>query len=97
MRSGDKPMLRETPKIRVRIFTSDKFDLISYGFGESYALHDRCGHRSLFVQGDDALRFCANLQSWEKAFPDKSYNEIMTELCEEYSAVMEFQALADTL
>lgn len=65
---------------RVTIFHSNKFDLVSYGNGLSYALHDNSNKKSLFVQGDDATDFRNILDLYETKNPEMPYDDIMTEL-----------------
>ena len=70
---------------RVHIFHSDKFDLVSYGNGLSYALHDNINKNSLFVQGDDASDFRLALDHYEHYFPETPFNDIMAELMRQFT------------
>lgn len=54
---------------RVVIFHSERFDLVSYGGGTAYALHDNIDKRSMFVQGDDAEIFRAEYDALPDDFP----------------------------
>jgi len=71
---------------RVVIYHSEAFDLVSYGNGLSYALHDNRNKKSLFVQGDDAAKFRRELDSWEANFPEKPYDEIFSAMMSELAA-----------
>lgn len=64
---------------RVTIYHSARFDVVSYGNGLSYAVHDNISHKSGFVQGDDAITFRAELEAWEEAFPERCYDEFYAE------------------
>lgn len=55
---------------RTIIFHSDRFDLVSYGNGTAYAVHDNIERRSMFVQDDDASEFREEMEAYEAAFPD---------------------------
>lgn len=70
---------------RTHIYHSDKFDLVSYGNGLSYALHDNANKRSLFVQGDAAAQFRDDVADWERIDPEKPYDEIYAEIMSEYA------------
>jgi hypothetical protein len=50
---------------RVIIFHSARYDLVSYGNGLSYAVHDNQAKTSFFVQGDDADDFRAEMEAPE--------------------------------
>ena len=65
---------------RAVIFHSDKFDLVSYGNGLSYALHDNVNKKSLFVQGDDAIDFRNIVELYETKNPEMAYDDIYTEV-----------------
>jgi hypothetical protein len=65
---------------RTILFTSDRFALVSYGNGASYALHNHEAKKSLFVQGDDATTLRDEIESYERCFPDKPYDEIYAEI-----------------
>jgi hypothetical protein len=72
---------------RVVVFNSDKFALVSYGNGMSYALHNHRARRSLFVQGDDATTLREEIESWERVDPDKPYDEIYAEVWSDLAPV----------
>lgn len=56
---------------RAIIFHSDQYDLVSYGNGASYALHDNIGKRSFFVQyGDEATEFRNEFEAWPGQYDD---------------------------
>lgn len=64
---------------RVVIYHSDRFDVVSYGNGLSYAVHDNIARKSFFVQGDDAAEFRNELAAFEKIFPETHYDEFYAE------------------
>jgi hypothetical protein len=64
---------------RVTIYHSNRFDVVSYGNGLSYAIHDNIRRVSAFVQGDDAADFRDELEAWENAFPETCYDEFYAE------------------
>lgn len=64
---------------RVTIYHSARFDVISYGNGLSYAIHDNINRVSAFVQGDDAIEFRRELEQWESLFPSTHYDEFYAE------------------
>jgi hypothetical protein len=64
---------------RVNIYHSDRFDVVSYGNGLSYAIHDNINHVSAFIQGDDVAEFRDELESWETMFPSVPYDEFYAE------------------
>ena len=39
---------------RIKIFASNRYTLISYGNGESYALHNHPAKKLMYIQGDNA-------------------------------------------
>lgn len=55
---------------RVIVYHSDRFDLVSYGNGLSYALHDNIARKSMFVQGDDAAIFREEWEAFEATCPE---------------------------
>lgn len=56
---------------RAIIFHSGQYDLVSYGNGASYALHDNTNKQSLFIQyGDEATEFRSELDAWPGAYDD---------------------------
>jgi hypothetical protein len=61
------------------IFHSDRFDVVSYGNGLSYAVHDNINKRSMFVHGDDATQFRKELEAFEIADPEKPYDDFYAE------------------
>ena len=69
---------------RVEIFTSERFALVSYGNGESYALHNHPAKKSLFVQGDDATTLRDEIDAWERIDPNMPTDSILTEIWNEY-------------
>ena len=62
---------------RATIFHSDRFDVVSYGNGLSYAIHDNINKTSAFIQGeDDVAQFRAELDSFPEDLPfDDFYAE----------------------
>ncbi len=54
-----------------------KFTLECWGNGLSYALTRNTTQELVFVQGDDALQFEHDKERAERAFPDKTNDEIM--------------------
>lgn len=65
---------------RVVIFHSARFDIVSYGNGEAYAVHDNPEKRSMFVQGDEATEFRAEFDAWPADLP-------IDDFCEEQLAI----------
>ena len=55
---------------RTIVYHSDRFDLVSYGNGLSYALHDNIARTSMFVQDDDAAAFRDEWAAFEAACPE---------------------------
>lgn len=55
---------------RAIIFHSDRYDIVSYGNGTAYAVHDNKAKVSAFVQGDDALDFSAEFNAWRGEYDD---------------------------
>lgn len=55
---------------RVTIFHSERYDLVSYGNGLSYAVHDNKAKVSAFVQGDDAAAFREEFDAWPGDYAD---------------------------
>jgi hypothetical protein len=64
---------------RTIIYRSERFDVVSYGNGLAYAVHDNVNRRSMFVQDDDATAFREELEQWEALFPTTHYDEFYTE------------------
>lgn len=64
---------------RAIIYHSDRFDVVSYGNGWSYAVHDNISKKSMFVQDEEALAFREELEAWENAFPETCYDEFYAE------------------
>jgi hypothetical protein len=61
---------------RITIYSSYRFDVVSYGNGLSYAIHDKINSISAFVQGDDANEFRADLEAYPEDLPfDEFYAE----------------------
>lgn len=59
---------------RTTIYHSDRFDLVSYGNGTAYALHDNVTHKSIFLQGDDAAAFRREWGLFRKTCPEASFD-----------------------
>lgn len=55
---------------KTTVYHSDRFDLVSYGNGLSYTLHNNINKRSMFVQGDDAADFRKELEDFENVCPE---------------------------
>jgi len=55
---------------RVTIFHNDRYDLVSYGNGLGYAVHDNVAKVSAFVQGDDANEFREEYEAWPGDYAD---------------------------
>lgn len=70
---------------RNHVYHSDRFDIVSYGNGLSYALHDNINKMSMFVQGDDAAEFRAEWEAFEEANPEAPIDWF----CEEQIAIRE--------
>jgi len=68
---------------RVTIFHSDKYDLVSYGNGLSYALHDNVNKQSYFTQGDDAIDFRNLFDILSDKEPQRSFDSILDFLISE--------------
>lgn len=64
---------------RIIVYHSARFDLVSYGNGMSYALHDNARKVSAFVQGDDAADFRAEWEAYEAAFPEGALDDFFAE------------------
>lgn len=64
---------------RVIVYHSDRFDLVSYGNGLSYELHDNASKQSVFVQGDDASAFREQWEAFENACPEASLDGFFAE------------------
>ncbi len=64
---------------RTTIYHSDRFDVVSYGNGLSYAVHDNINKKSMFAQGDDAVIFRDELEAFETTFPDRPYDDFYAE------------------
>jgi hypothetical protein len=64
---------------RTVIFHSDRFDLVSYGNGLSYALHDNIAQTSMFVQDDDAAAFRDETGAFGKTCPEAPYDSFFAE------------------
>jgi hypothetical protein len=69
---------------RIEIFTSDRFALVSYGGGISYALHNHPAKKSLFVQGDDATTLRDEIDAWKRIDPDMPTESILAEIWDGY-------------
>ena len=50
------------------VYSSDRFELVSYGNGMAYALYDNIA--TMFVQGDDAAEFRQDWEQFETCSPD---------------------------
>jgi hypothetical protein len=72
------------------IMSAGPYKLISYGNGTAYTLESHCGLGptgvlSVFVQGDDATQFKAELDQWEAIHPNMATRDILGELfCESF-------------
>lgn len=64
---------------RTIIYHSDRFDVVSYGNGTSYAIHDNINKVSAFVESDEAEAFRDELEVWENLFPHTHYDEFYVE------------------
>lgn len=64
---------------RITVYHSDHFDLVSYGNGSSYALHDNIKQTSMFVQGDDAIDFRDEWQSFANTCPEAPFDRFFAE------------------
>lgn len=59
--------------------------VISHGNGLAYSLTQHNGARqSLFLQGDDASAFAAQLEAMENAAPDRDSDAILCEIFTQY-------------
>ena len=74
---------------RTVIYHSKHFDVVSYGNGLSYALHDNERHKSIFFQYSAAAQFRQDIEFWEQIDPEKSYDEIYSEIMSEYEWIAE--------
>lgn len=72
-------LAQEMKMTSVVIYHSDRFDVVSYGNGFSYAVHDNITQRSMFVEGDDAAQFRAELDDFERVFPEAPYDDFYAE------------------
>lgn len=54
---------------RAVVYHSERFDLVSYGNGLAYALHDNIMRKSMFVQGDDATAFRDEWNAYPEDLP----------------------------
>lgn len=64
---------------RTLLYHSERFDVVSYGNGLSYAVHDNITRKSMFVQGEDAVAFREELETFERLFPKTRYDEFYAE------------------
>ena len=65
---------------RVVIYRSNRFEVVSYGNGMSYAVHDNTNKQSMFVLScDDATEFRNELEVFEATFPNASYDDFYAE------------------
>ena len=64
---------------RTTIYHSERFDVVSYGNGLSYAIHDKISRKSGLAQGEDAAILRDELEAFERAFPERPYDEFYAE------------------
>lgn len=64
---------------RQTIYHSARFDMVSYGNGLSYALHDNRARKSMFVQGDDATSFREEWEAFEATCPEAPLDDFFAE------------------
>jgi len=69
----------------VTIRDTDKFSLVSFGRGFAFSFTNKCAARTVFVQGDDASTFDADLDHYEIAF-DRT-DDALTHLWCDYDSV----------
>ncbi len=74
---------------QVTVKKTDNYELISHGNGLAYELNNTAVKRSVFLQGDDALQFETELETWEKYHPYKATAEILGALFSQYESVSE--------
>jgi hypothetical protein len=53
-----------------------EFRLRSYGNGTAYSLDHKPAHETVFVQGDDAVRFETDLEAINAHRPDWTYEQV---------------------
>jgi hypothetical protein len=58
---------------RITIISTERFDLVSVGNGLHYELFDNDVEESTVFVGDDAVRFREELDAFEAAQPETSY------------------------
>jgi hypothetical protein len=72
---------------RVTVFNSDKFIVTSYGNGTAYAFVNKPAHREVYVQGDDADAFNADIACILNDNEGRSLNDMLTSLWCDYDSV----------
>jgi hypothetical protein len=68
---------------RITIFSSELFDIVSYGNGYSYAFHNNKEKKSLFMQGEDAETFRNDIEAWENIDENMTYDDIYSIMWDE--------------
>ena len=68
--SREDSYMEDKAMTRVIVYHSARYDLVSYGNGTAYALHDNIGKQSMFVQGDDADAFREEWEAFEECCPE---------------------------
>jgi hypothetical protein len=61
------------------LYRSERFDLVSYGHGEAYALHDNAKRVSAFIQGDAATEFQMEWETFERVCPEAPLDDFFAE------------------
>ena len=72
---------------RIKIFASNRYTLISYGNGESYALHNHPAKKLMYIQGDNATTLRNEIDAWERIDPKKPTDSILAEIWSEYADI----------
>lgn len=71
----------------MNIRDTETFRVTSYHNGLAFVLAHKGAMRDVLFQGEDALRFEAELDAMETAFPDKSTDAVLASIWSDYEAV----------
>jgi hypothetical protein len=61
------------------VFHSLRIDVVSYGNGTAYAVHDNYARKSYFAQDEDASALREEWQTYEAAFPEFPIEDFFVE------------------
>ncbi len=69
---------------RVVIYQTTEFIIVSHGNGLAYDMQRTATRESMFLRGDDATCFRAELDDVERRFPDRDTNHNLADLWLQY-------------